>query len=76
MYNLSRKGYIIPKNQLNNEEKKELINNLTMKPFVLSDYKQEKSFPIYFESKNNYYIPKYYGIKHFGEDIKKKNDNW
>ena len=43
-----------------------------MKPFTLSDFKQEKSFPIYIESKNNYYIPKYYGLKHFGDNVTNK----
>tara|TARA_B110000208_G_C11773994_1_gene431322 strand:+ start:172 stop:1626 length:1455 start_codon:yes stop_codon:yes gene_type:complete len=66
---LSRKGYVIPKIDLTKSKKKELINDLTMKPFTLSDFKQDKSFPLYLESKNKYYIPKYFGLKYFGEGI-------
>lgn len=72
-YNLSRRGYIIPKSTLSNSDKTKLISNLTMRPFTLSDYGgPEKSFPIYLESKSSYYIPKYYGLQHFGDSVHKK----
>lgn len=71
-YNLTRRGYTIPKNSISESEKKKLINNLTMKPFTLSDFKQENSFPIYLESTNNYYVPKYYGMNHLENKAIKK----
>ena len=71
-YNLSRRGYTIPKSKLSKENKLEILDKLNVKPFTFCDFKQEKGFPVYLESNNNYYIPKYFGIKYFGDNICKK----
>ena len=61
------KGYTIYKNTLSNEQITKIRNELTASPFVPKTSIAPKiSFPIYRESSNKFYIPKYYGIQTFG----------
>ena len=62
-----QKGYTIPKNELSIEKQVQIRNDLTIKPFTLgSPINDIKTFPAYRESPNKFYVPHYYGIKHFG----------
>lgn len=64
---LGQKGYTIPKNELTLEQQKTLRSDLTVTPFVMgSPVNGGKSFPVYRESINKFYVPHYYGIKNFG----------
>ena len=65
---LGQKGYTIPKNELTIEQQKKLRNDLTIKPFVMGSpmNNDQKTFPVYRESSNKFYVPHYYGIENFG----------
>lgn len=67
---LSKRGYVLRKDKLENEEYINIKLELRGKP--LSDSKftlnkhQDTSYPVYVETKNKLYIPKMYGIQKFG----------
>ena len=64
---MGKRGYIIRKNNLNNEELNNIRNDLTVTPFTIGDYgNNEEPFKIYLENKNKIYVPKFYGIEKFG----------
>jgi superfamily II DNA or RNA helicase len=66
---LSKKGFVLKKNSITNEELTNLKLELQGKPLVDSkfNFKQENpSYPVYIETKNKIYIPKMYGIEKFG----------
>jgi superfamily II DNA or RNA helicase len=64
---LGQKGYTIYKNDLTIEEQKQIKLELTAKPFIKgSPVKDETTFPIYRESGNKIYIPRFYGETQFG----------
>ena len=64
---LGQKGYTIPKKDLTPEQKKKLVNDLTIKPFTMGAPQCEnKTFPVYRESPNKFYVPHYYGVDTFG----------
>ena len=59
---------MIPKNSLNEEQTKKIIDDLNVTPFVSENFALSKPTPfrIFLESKNNYFVPKFYGLKYFG----------
>jgi len=62
---LSKRGYGVLKSSLKNEE--DIKNKLTVKPSSASyDDSVDKSFSVYLESSKKLYVPKYWGLKHFG----------
>jgi len=62
------KGYTIIKNYMSVEEQEYLRNDLTVKPFVpKNSLVKPQSFRVYRESKNKFYIPKFYGYENYGE---------
>ena len=64
---LGSKGYTIHKNELTIEEQKQIRNDLTIKPFVMgSQNDSQKTYPVYRESSNKFYLPHYYGVDNFG----------
>ena len=68
---LSKRGYVLRKDKLENEEyiniKLELRGRpLTDTKFNAMNKYQDTSYPVYVETKNKLYIPKMYGIKKFG----------
>ncbi len=66
---LSKRGFVVKKNSVTNEELTNLKLELKGKPLVDSkfNFKQENpSYPVYIETKNKIYIPKMYGIEKFG----------
>jgi superfamily II DNA or RNA helicase len=67
---LGQKGYTIPKNELTIEQQKQIRNDLTIKPFVMGSPMNNsdgmKTFPVYRESSNKFYVPHYYGVAKYG----------
>lgn len=63
-----KKGYSVKKKYLTASQCYEIRDELTMKPNnQLNGYVCNKSFPIYRESTNKFYLPRYYGVEKFGE---------
>jgi superfamily II DNA or RNA helicase len=64
---LGQKGYTISKNELTLEQQKTIRQSLTIEPFVMgAPVNGAKSYPVYRESPNKFYVPHYYGIENFG----------
>jgi superfamily II DNA or RNA helicase len=61
---LGKKGYTLFKSELSALQIKKVRQDLTVKPF--STHSNEASYPIYRESETKMYVPRYYGIEHFG----------
>jgi superfamily II DNA or RNA helicase len=61
---LGKKGYTLFKSELSALQIKKIRQDLTVKPF--STHSNEVSYPIYRESETKMYVPRYYGIEHFG----------
>lgn len=78
-YYIGRKGYSLQKNTLTQSEMYELRNELTVKPNSgMPGYNCSISYPVYRESTNKMYIPRYFGIDKFGPVSKiniSKGDN-
>ena len=65
---LGKKGYTLKKEFLSVQEQNLIRKELTVKPFVpKTSLQKPSSFPIYRESKNKLYVPRYYGIETYGE---------
>ena len=64
---LGQKGYTIYKKNLSVEQQEEVRRDLMAKPFVPKNSMVKPiSFPIYRESKQKFYIPRFYGIEKYG----------
>ena len=68
---LTTQGYAVSKSSLTVEEIKKIKKDLTMEPITLPylrdlGFCDNNTFPIYLESKRRYWLPKYYGIQHYG----------
>ena len=65
---LGYKGYTIKKENISIEEQQLLRKELNVKPFVpKSSLIKPQPFPIYRESQNKMYVPRFYGIETYGE---------
>ena len=65
---LGPKGYSIRKDSLSIQEQIDIREDLTVKAFVPpNSIQQSNPFSIYRESKNKFYIPRFYGVKRFGD---------
>lgn len=75
---LSRQGYKLKKDDLSEEQIKLIKKDLTAKPAVVQGFgppnQKPPEYPIYMESKTSYYLPRFYGKKHFGELVKDNLD--
>lgn len=72
---ITRQGYLIQKDQIDKATTKEIIKDLTVKPLVFKAFQNlvpEKEFEIFQESKNYYFLPRYYGIEKFGPPTRTK----
>ena len=71
---LSKHGYVIKKDSIDNDEIQLLKTELRARPLQDEKYGQfnkiDNSYPIYTETKNKLYIPKMYGIKRYGNPNK------
>jgi len=64
---LGQKGYTVSKSELTIERQKQIRTELTIKPFTMGINEQNaKTYPVYRESPNKFYVPHYYGIENFG----------
>ena len=64
---LGPKGYSIRKEILSVDEQCDLRDELTVQAFVPKNSIQKTTpFPIYRESKNKFYVPRFYGNNKFG----------
>jgi superfamily II DNA or RNA helicase len=64
---LSHRGYSIPKSALTHGESAHLMHALTVTPATQAQFAGgAESFPVYYESPNRYYVPRFWGIKAFG----------
>ena len=66
---LGQKGYTIYKKDLTAEQQKFIKTELTAKPYTPGTPgagTQTNTFPVYRESGNKFYIPRYFGETHFG----------
>ena len=62
------KGYSIYKSSITPQQQQQIKNDLTAKPNMQYQIGAEiKSFPVYRESTKKLYIPRFYGIEHFGK---------
>ncbi|AEQ60584.1 Superfamily II helicase [Acanthamoeba polyphaga mimivirus] len=73
---ITRFGYIVNKNLIDDETIKEIKSDLTVVPFKINNYApkyiKNEGFPLYVENGNYIGIPKYYGFDKLGEpDIDK-----
>jgi superfamily II DNA or RNA helicase len=64
---LGQKGYTIYKECLDGKEQRTLRDELNVRPFIPKSPIQPPAYPVYRESELKYYIPRYYGLKHYGE---------
>ena len=63
---IGSKGYTIYKECLEQDDLKLLKEELNVRAFVPTSPVQQPSFPVYRESPKKIYIPRYYGIQHYG----------
>lgn len=65
---INDKGYGIDKDSISKEELEFLKKDLTVKPNVVPDYDfGTESYPVFRHNTKRIYVPKYYGIKRYGE---------
>jgi superfamily II DNA or RNA helicase len=72
---LGQKGYTILKKELSLEQQHFIRTELTAKPYTPGSPcagSQIHTFPVYRESNNKFYIPRYYGETHFGKPKESK----
>ena len=64
---LGKKGYTIYKINVNKQQMVKLYNELNVKPHVQGQpHLIHSQYPVYRESSTKLYIPRYYGLDHFG----------
>ena len=61
---LGQKGYTILKKELSSDKQEFIRRELTAKPFVQGA--NTNTYPVYRESSQKFYLPRYFGEKHFG----------
>lgn len=76
---ITRFGYIINKESLDQETLEKIKNELVAKPYhfdIYNRFSKDSSFPLYFEDEKYISIPKYYGLEKFGEPKINKLENY
>jgi superfamily II DNA or RNA helicase len=65
---LGRYGYSLKESELTPEQISKIKKELTVTPVVLAAYApvKPKSYRIYYRDKDFYYVPRFWGIEHFG----------
>ena len=63
---LGPRGYTIPKENLDEEERKYIRSELTIRPHIPKAPVQPAAYPIYRESPLKMYVPRYFGIGAYG----------
>lgn len=73
---ISKRGYVIRKEILDQTEINKIKKDLTMTPFTLPGFQQDiKKFKLYQENSNKLYLPKSYAFKRFGKPDVDKLEN-
>ncbi len=70
---LTKQGYLIKKDQVDEQTLKDVRKDLTIKPLVLDSYKdfsKPVEYEVFQESANYLFLPRYYGITKFGQPVK------
>jgi superfamily II DNA or RNA helicase len=63
---LGPKGYTIFKECLDLKELRVIRDELNVKPYIPKAPVQPPAYPVFVESSNKIYLPRYYGLKHYG----------
>lgn len=63
---LGKRGHAILKSSLSIQEQKFIRDELTVRPYIPKSPAQPPKFPIYRESPNKLYLPRYFALDHFG----------
>jgi superfamily II DNA or RNA helicase len=69
---LGKKGYTIYKKDLSDKEQLFIRNELTVRPYLPKSPVKLDPFPIYRESSNKFYLPRYFGQDNFGDPLDNK----
>ena len=69
---LGARGYTIYKECLSSEDLKFIRDSLNVAPYIPKAPVQPESFPVFVESCNKIYLPRYFGLEHFGPPDKYK----
>jgi superfamily II DNA or RNA helicase len=64
---LGSKGYTIYKECLDGKEQRLLKDELNVRPYIPKAPVQPPAYPVFRESTLKYYLPRYYGLKNYGE---------
>ena len=73
---LGQKGYSIYKNTLSLKESVFIRDELMAKPYIPKSPVESEAFPIYKESPQKFYVPRVFGITHFGQPNEIKINNY
>ena len=63
------KGYTIYKSSITPQQQQSIKKDLTAKPSVSYNLGDVKSFPVYRESQQKLYVPRFYGYQHYGRNV-------
>ena len=63
---LGNKGYTIIKKTITVKEQQYMREELTVRPYIPKSPVQPPAFPIYRESQNKLYVPRFFGVDTFG----------
>ena len=63
---LGPRGYTVPKENLDEDERKYIRTELTIRPYIPKAPVQPAAYPIYRESPLKMYVPRYFGIGAYG----------
>jgi superfamily II DNA or RNA helicase len=63
---LGPKGYTVFKECLDGKEQRTIRSDLNVRPYIPKSPIQPPSYPVFRESALKYYLPRYYGVKHYG----------
>ena len=64
---LGQKGYTVFKECLDGKEQRTIRSDLNVRPYIPKSPIQPPSYPVFRESPLKYYLPRYYGLKHYGK---------
>jgi superfamily II DNA or RNA helicase len=64
---IGAKGYTIYKECLDIAEQRLIKEELTVRPYIPKSPIQPPAYPVYRESAGKYYLPRFYGLKNYGE---------
>ncbi len=64
---IGAKGYTIYKECLELKERRTIKDELTVRPYIPKSPIQPPAFPIFRETDAKLYLPRYYGLKHYGD---------